>query len=203
MIDKESLKVYIIEQRNKGLTFQNISDNLQRDFGIKRDRQAIHSMYKRAIEQENMNDEKLSVMNFAYQLRVLGYNTTKITAFINERGYKISYNKVREILSSNPVGGKEFRKVCMANIINMVGEGCTRNDLLKVLSINGIQPTDKALNEFVYEALGVIIANKMKNRLVYSCRLLGGKIDIQSLFKYVESNLRNSEIEALSRLDEK
>ena len=51
-VDTRAIKNLVVNMRDSGMTYQAISEQLDKGYGIKRTRQALNRMYKRAKETE-------------------------------------------------------------------------------------------------------------------------------------------------------
>ena len=70
-MDSKTLKAFVIEHKDKGLSYQDISDKLREDFNIIRSRQALQGIYTRAMNSNNNQKLVIDCHIFIYQPLVI------------------------------------------------------------------------------------------------------------------------------------
>lgn len=143
-MDKRVLKSKIIELKELNLSFQEISDILNRDYSVKMTRQAVCGMYNRAMSDESIkrNKELILTTNDIVNYHLLGYSDSDIREILALRGYDILLKDIKYIIESN----KEFVQSLEAEIVLKVVKSIRLgNDTFNIkasISYNGTEITD-------------------------------------------------------------
>lgn len=191
-MDNNTMRAFIIEHRESGMTFQEIADELDK-LGITRTRQAIHGIYKRA---KQGNKEKIKVDSDIYNLAALGYNNTEIKARLEELGSTIAY---QYIIDTNKEGKNVIKEINEGNI-----EKIRRNldivlvadDIKSILSYKNTEPTDKKADELLKEVYKSKIRDKTNKILQNAYQLTGDRKIVSDIIKEMNLDTTIKEIES-------
>lgn len=100
-MDKMTIKSMIIELKDEGKSFQNISDILLRDYGVRMSRQAVCGMYKRSTSDTTVNTNKelklatTDIINYS----VIGVSNRDIKEILHRtRGVSISLSSIESTI---------------------------------------------------------------------------------------------------------
>lgn len=199
MMDRDTLRALVIKYRDEhGYTFQKISDTLREEYGVVRDRQALHGMYTRAKSRPSNSKYKYGLTLTADVLNVymLGYNMTQVTKLLSTEENKLTYEKVREIIDTE----SDFKddilgsKACKA--VELIRTGATMAEIEEEEAYNGIQPTEKGMKEIIAEAYRMIINNTIMNELVEAYRLLDDKDIVEKIYSKLDKEVTFSDIKS-------
>lgn len=183
MKDK-SIRKYIVYLKDECLlSFQEIANKLEREYGVKKSKQSIYGLYVREKESSESTEEKIPLVFDIVNLYVIGYNKKEIESLLNS--YNISYNQVRYIIQQNSDLVEHIRGCKIQMLVNKIEEGCSYSDLLSILNYNSIKPKDSGVNKLLKEAY----LNKIRKYLIDEVTL------IESLNKTVAKEVAN-EIES-------
>lgn len=176
MEKRDELRALIVKYKNEGHSFVEISDILWNKHGIKRDRQAIYGMYKRAVERESKEGYDAVMRIFVLGLRNIGYNLAQITELAEKRGMKdLTYYKVRQISKNLPEDKDSTKRSNILKVARIIKEGGQQDDLCKALAVHDINPTEASLDWYIMEATKVIIANEAEKHLIRAYKLMTDK----------------------------
>lgn len=153
-MDNNTLKAYIVEQRQNNITFQEISDKLREDFNIHRSRQAIQGLYNRTINKSNdniiLNSDILNIYS-------LGYNYTNVKIELEKLGKEATVDYVTNVIKNNK---KTLNKI-MDSIVNkmILNENLLLNfnDIKGIIQYKGIEPTEKGINNILKNTYTAIL----------------------------------------------
>lgn len=153
MTSSDMLKGLIIELRDAGMTFQQIADYIEREYGIKRSRQAIHKTYKNAVESniDPLSDNEIATINDVVNLYSLGYTYNDIVGILENRGKDISYYKVTRILDDNDDYLLNVKYTLRNRIFELLSSGCSKEVMIENTSYNGIKMTDSKFCSIIDE----------------------------------------------------
>lgn len=165
-MDRQTLRALIIQYREKGKSFSEIANILKEEYGIVKDRQTIHGIYKRAMAKSNEEKDKLNLAADIVNLHVLGYNRAEITNMAKMLGHDVSYYIVRNILNKNEAYANEVKRHCVYKIVSMLTEGKAYDEIRESISYKGIPPKDKALRNLLTEAHVLCIKDVCVRELV-------------------------------------
>lgn len=161
-MDSKTFRALVVRYKDEGMTYQEISDKLEKEYNIKRSRQALQGTYTRAIRSLEMGETKERLIAQADIVNIfsLGYNMTEVTDIVNSLGYKLSYNEVVTTIKES----KEYIEQVKQSLANRVEEHLDNCrficDLNKYIEYKGITPTDKQLKMLVAEAYKVRISKQ-------------------------------------------
>lgn len=166
-MDKRALKSTIIELKENGLSFQNISDILAKDYGVKMSRQAVCGMYNRAISDETIvkNRELILTTVDIIKYNSIGLNNSEIKRVLDKLGYSITINDIEYILSINAEYKKSIEMELVTKIIKNLKEGNEIDEIKYKLTYNGLTVTDSKLRYLIKIAARQMIYEQSKKVL--------------------------------------
>ena len=150
-MDKRTLKTKILELKEENKTYQEISNILMNDYGIKMSRQAVCGMYNRLTSDEASKHTKelmiltSDIINYA----AIGYKTSNIKEFIIDKIDKITLKEIDETIESN----KEYMNEIFNNHVNimktLLNDGEMLDEIVDRLSYNSVKPTNNCLDKMI------------------------------------------------------
>ena len=191
-MDNNTMRAFVIEHRENGMTFQGIADELSK-LGITRTRQAVHGIYKRATQG---NKEKMKVDSDIYNLSALGYNNTEIKARLEELGTTIAY---QYIIDTNKEGKDIIKEINEGNIEKVrknLDIVLIADDIKPVLSYKNIEPTDKKSDELLKEVYKSKIKEQTNEILRNAYQLTGERRIVSDIIKEMNLDTTLKEIES-------
>lgn len=182
-MDRKTMRTLIIDYRNRGKTFREISEILRDNYGIIRDRQAIQGIYNRAIAKMAKNElvNNYTIVSDIVNLYVLGYNMAEITKLTKEIGEEVTYYKVRNTLTKELEYIDEVRKRKIIQAVECIQCGYNLENIKKRLEYKGVYPTDKGLKDILIEAYSIIVTNEAINELAKAYKYLKDKDVIKEI----------------------
>ena len=192
-MDKLTLKSTIIELRDSGMSYQEISDFLRQNYNIHMTRQAVCGMYKRVTSEENKTKEITKMLSVTDILNVycLGLNLNEIKDVI---GIDITLADIRRIIESNNTNISEIRNSQINKIINSINNNSDINDIRKFLTYKGIEIKESAFIKLVEMASERLIRNEISRDIVKIYNMSNDKKLVKSLIDRFNLNMSLSEL---------
>jgi hypothetical protein len=192
-MDKKVLKAIIVDLKNKGNSYQSISNTLKDEYEVVMSRQAICGMFNRLKEGENSKDSSdfIVVLNDIINYTVIGMTPKDIRSTLLKYKREVKLNTISEVLRDE----RELylkTKLEYVERFKSVYKDIDGDEIIKVLSYKGVEPTLSSLSEIVSKAAYDIICNDAIKILV----------DIQNKVGYahiIESVLRMTNLKISSR----
>ena len=153
-MDRETLRELIVDYREKGYTFSKIAEILREQYGIVKDRQSIHGIYKRAVKS---NDEKKELLVNIVNLYVLGYNRAEIRNILLGMDIKTSYYTIRNILEEYTEYIREVQLRYIYSIVTSISDGKSLKEIKGSITYKGIPITEKSFKNLLTEAYILIV----------------------------------------------
>lgn len=153
-MDRETLRELVVDYREKGYTFSKIAEILREQYGIVKDRQSIHGIYKRAVKS---NDEKKELLVNIVNLYVLGYKKAEIRNILLGMDIKTSYYTIRNILEEYTEYIREVQLRYTYSIVASISDGKSLEEIKESIVYKGIHPTEKGFKKLLAEAYTLIV----------------------------------------------
>lgn len=150
-MDKRTLKSTIIELKDDGKTFQEISDILAKEHSIQMTRQAVYGMYKRATSDDLLEHNKLLILitNDIMNYNALGLSDKQIQEILLPLDDKIKVSEVHQIVVSNSDYMIDIRDEQVKRIMNAIENGHSIKDITNSLSFKNQIIKQSKLNELI------------------------------------------------------
>lgn len=162
-MDRETLRELIVDYREKGYTFSKIAEILREQYGIVKDRQSIHGIYKRAVKS---NDEKKELLVNIVNLYVLGYNKAEIRNILLGMDIKTSYYTIRNILEEYTEYIREVQLRYIYSIVTSISDGKSLKEIKGSITYKGIPITEKSFKKLLKEAYILIVKEASLKEIV-------------------------------------
>lgn len=168
-MDKNIIRQMIVNYRDEdGLTFQAISDVLNEKYGIKKDRQSVYGIYKRAKDKGTKdNDMKYNpeMVVDIINLNIRGYNKTRTLKILRNTYKDIRYSTVTNVLNEREYV-ESIKSRVIFNIIDSIKNGVSDKDLENSLKYKDNEVLENGFNDLVSSAYAMLIMSKIKGELV-------------------------------------
>lgn len=195
-MDRQTLRAIVVEYRNKGWKFSQISEMLKKEYGIVRDRQSLHGIYTRAMNSMQEEKSKYDVGKVADVINIyaLGYNMAETHSYVSELGHSLTYYAVRDIIANqeNYINTVKNNLACKA--VSLILEGKSIEDIKKALAYKDIEPDEKGLTAILTDAYTMIVLNVTTTELVKVYRDVGDINIIRSIIDRLGINIDISDI---------
>lgn len=166
-MDNKTLKAFIIEQKEQyNLSYREIADKLEKEYGIVRSRQSLQGMYKRGVESKNTVEQKERFIASADIVNVycLGYSMVEVKDIVNGFGFELTYNDVVVTIKEQSKYIQDVEKTKVSKIRETLGDCNYITDLKHILAYKEVLPTDKILKRYVAEAYRDIILDNIYDK---------------------------------------
>ena len=172
-MNKDTIKEIVIELRdNQGKSFQDISDYIEQQYGIKKTRQSIHGLYNRAknkVENNVDNDLMLDIVN----LYVLGYNISTIQKLLYSVDNTITNYKITSVINDKSVMIDNIREAFINKVEEQIYNGNTYSNIRENLRYNENVITDNGYRDILKRVYARMI-NKEAMKIVDKANIFTG-----------------------------
>ena len=170
-LTRDELRELICDYKEQGLTFERISEILDEEYGIKRDRQSIYGIYKRYMNRLEKDKEKLrtdiDIINIAARNEYFSNikkQVMKLESNITESYIKTAVEKYKDDI-------QEIEDEMVEIVSDGIRTGATKEEILESISYKGIRPTEKiyvklATKSFrnkIIKSIETIVAQSIKH----------------------------------------
>lgn len=164
-MDKRELKAIIVDLKERGCSFQTISDILARDYNIQMSRQAVCGMYQRATSDEAIkkNTDIILTACDICKYKSLGLSSKQIKSIMTNAGYSLTMSDIEYILEINNEYIERINNELVSRIIKSITKGSEAVEIKQMLSYNGVVITDSRFKSLMRQA-----TQQMLNRAVTS-----------------------------------
>lgn len=167
-IDNNTLRSLVVNCRDRGMTYQEISNMLHSEYGVIRTRQAVQQMYVRATNVPKVSDIGDDVVDKIIKLSSFGYSTDEIVESIGRN--TVSKSMLMEIISRNRAHIQTRSNAIMARVVDMVKSDMNYSAMKAAISYGSYTIKDAKLKEFIECAAFTSIINTFNS---VSERLVG------------------------------
>ena len=162
-VDTRAIKNLVVNMRDSGMTYQAISEQLDKGYGIKRTRQALNRMYKRAKETElATNNGKLLACDIINIYCLVGSAQATVDE-MQHLGINVAYSNVLSIIKSEDRYIKSIEKSILDKIIAAIDSGYSRDKIKELLSYKGVLISNKRLDSYIVEAYTIKISKLIES----------------------------------------
>lgn len=197
-MDKRALKSTIIELKESGLSFQNISDILAKDYDIHMSRQAVCGMYNRATSDEviNKNKELILTTEDIVNYNSIGLSNCEIKEVLNKLGYSITLSDIEYILSINTEYRKSVEMELVQKIIRGLKLGNEIAEIKEKVTYKGLSITDNKLKALLKISAEQMIYEQSKKVLASIYNATDDKALVKDIIAKHNMNITMRDIES-------
>lgn len=196
-MDKRALKSTIIELKESGLSFQNISDILAKDYDIHMSRQAVCGMYNRATSDEviNKNKELILTTEDIVNYNSIGLSNCEIKEVLNKLGYSITLSDIEYIISINTEYKKSVEMELVQKIIRGLKLGNEIAEIRAKITYKGLSVTDNKLKSLLKISAEQMIYEQSKKVLASIYNATDDKALVKDIIAEHNMNITMKDIE--------
>ena len=197
-MDKRALKSTIIELKESGLSFQNISDILAKDYDIHMSRQAVCGMYNRATSDEviNKNKELILTTEDIVNYNSIGLSNCEIKEVLNKLGYSITLSDIEYILSINTEYKKSVEMELVQKIVRGLKIGNEIAEIKEKITYKGLSITDNKLKALLKISAEQMIYEQSKKVLASIYNATDDKALVKDIIAEHNMNITMKDIES-------
>ena len=191
-MDKKTLKSLIIELKDNGKSFREISDILFNDYNVSMSRQAVYGMYHRTCDKVGEQKEIALVTCDIINYHCLGLNEREIKELLN---VKITLAEIRIILTEN----EDYISRIKDNQLDIVNhlDNYALQHVSTILSYKGIEPKKSVIEDLMSKhcvdlikksSISIIsnICHNKENKAILG--YVNNKLNLDITFKDLKSN---------------
>lgn len=184
-IDNNTLRSLVVNCRDRGMTYQEISNMLHSEYGVVRTRQAVQQMYVRATNVPKVSDIGDDVVDKIIKLSSFGYSTDEIVESIGRN--TVSKSMLMEIISRNMAHIQTRSNAIMARVVDMVKSDMNYSAMKAAISYGSYTIKDAKLKEFIECAAFTSIMNTFNSVSERLVGITGDKTSVARLQLKVEA----------------
>lgn len=197
-IDMQTLKVIITEMRNdEGLTFQEISNRLQSDYGVKKTRQAIGGLYNRMVKAKLDNDRTIRTINDIVNIACIVDTATQVLEEVQKLGRDVTYRYVLDTIQSSSEQIERIEGSIVENIRRQIQSGTTIDELESQLAYKGVKISRRKLDKYCEMAYVVEIRNILTKSLASFYKLTSNKDLLKEVNKTFGKQVKLNDVWAI------
>ena len=171
-----TLKSLVIQLHdNEGLTFQEISDKIAKDYGIEKTRQALNGLYKRTKEALQDKEEKQHIICDVVNIYCIKDNAVQTHEELIKLGIDISYRQVLATIQEEKAYAESVRNTITANMASMIPNINDIRVIRNALEYKGVQITSKRFDGYFEDACKSMIRGNILSELSRVYRLSSNK----------------------------
>lgn len=196
-MDKRALKSTIIELKESGLSFQNISDVLAKEYDIHMSRQAVCGMYNRATSDEviNKNKELILTTEDIVNYNSIGLSNYEIKEVLGKLGYDITLSDIEYILSINTEYKKSVEMELVQKIVRGLKIGNEIAEIKEKVTYKGLSITDSKLKTLLKISAEQMIYEQSKKVLASIYNATDDKTLVKDIIAEHNMNITMKDIE--------
>lgn len=197
-MDKRALKSTIIELKESGLSFQNISDILAKEYDIHMSRQAVCGMYNRATSDEviNKNKELILTTEDIVNYNSIGLSNYEIKEVLDKLGYSITLSDIEYILSINTEYKKSVEMELVQKIVRGLKIGNEIAEIKEKITYKGLSITDNKLKALLKISAEQMIYEQSKKVLASIYNATDDKALVKDIIAEHNMNITMKDIES-------
>lgn len=174
-MDTTTLKSLVIELRDLGMTFEAISQKLFEDYGVKRSRQSLCSLYNRAMEASELDKDSQILISHIVNLYCLNGNASATQQCLKYLGYDIGYRKVLDTIKEQRNYINSVKTTIVATIESHLDGLDDIRDCIALLDYKSNRVTDRVFYEYFKKAYEIHIKHQIIRELYKVYSLSGDK----------------------------
>lgn len=198
-MDNETLKSLILQYRDSGMTYQEISDKLVSEYGIMKSRQAIQGLYKRTVQSLKSDSDKIKRLREAdvVNLYCLGYNMSEVQRLMEDLGYDISYSEVNRIIKRYKKEDdyiKEVEDSIVSRIRDIADKVSSIDDIINNVNYKGVPIKKEKVLEYLVEAYKNKITDKIREDLIKIYEFTDSKEAVKKIIDDLKLDIKINEL---------
>lgn len=198
-MDNETLKSLILQYRDSGMTYQEISDKLVSEYGIMKSRQAIQGLYKRTVQSLKSDSDKIKRLREAdvVNLYCLGYNMSEVQRLMEDLGYDISYSEVNRIIKRYKKEDdyiKEVEDSIVSRIRDIADKVSSIDDIINNVNYKGVPIKKEKVLEYLVEAYKNKIIDKIREDLIKIYEFTDSKEAVKKIIDDLKLDIKINEL---------
>jgi hypothetical protein len=198
-MDNETLKSLILQYRDSGMTYQEISDKLVSEYGIMKSRQAIQGLYKRTVQNLKSDSDKIKRLREAdvVNLYCLGYNMSEVQRLMEDLGYDISYSEVNRIIKRYKKEDdyiKEVEDSIVSRIRDIADKVSSIDDIINNVNYKGVSIKKEKVLEYLVEAYKNKIIDRIREDLIKIYEFTDSKGAVKKIIDDLKLDIKINEL---------
>ncbi len=149
-MDNKTLRAFVIEHKESGMSYQDIADKLKEEFNINRSRQSLQGIYTRTVN--GNNNKNIVIDSHILNLYALGYNYTEIQKLLRQLNYSVAYKYIANTIKNSMDELNTIIKAYTNRLLDNRKILLSVDDIDGIIDYKGIKANDKGLNNIIKNA---------------------------------------------------
>lgn len=149
-MDNKTLRAFVIEHKESGMSYQDIADKLKEEFNINRSRQSLQGIYTRTVN--GNNNKNIVIDSHILNLYALGYNYTEIQKLLRQLNYSVAYKYIANTIKNSMDELNTIIKAYTNRLLDNRKILLSVDDIDGIIDYKGIKANEKGLNNIIKNA---------------------------------------------------
>jgi len=149
-MDNKTLRAFVIEHKESGMSYQDIADKLKEEFNINRSRQSLQGIYTRTVN--GSNNKNIVIDSHILNLYALGYNYTEIQKLLRQLNYSVAYKYIANTIKNSMDELNTIIKAYTNRLLDNRKILLSVDDIDGIIDYKGIKANEKGLNNIIKNA---------------------------------------------------
>lgn len=193
-MDMTTLKTLIIELKDSGMTFQEVADTLEKQYGVVRTRQAINGIYKRAKESLKEDESKQRIICDIVNLYCISDSASQVYEKLQQIGINISYRQILNVINNETKYIESVKQTIVANLEAQISSLTDIRDALGLVEYKGVTISRKKFDEYFELACKHYIRQQVISDISRIYRLTSDKEMIKSIGQQFNIGIKTADL---------
>lgn len=189
-----TLKSLIIELKDSGLSYQEISNILENQYGVVKSRQAISGLYKRATETLKTDKESQIRVCDIVNLYCICDSATQVYNELQRLGINITYRQILNVINKETKYIESVKRTIIANLESQLDSLSDIKDAIKSVEYRGVQISKKKFDEYFEQACIVHIRMRISSQLAKVYKLTSSKEMVKNIGESFNVGVRTADL---------
>lgn len=149
-MDNKTLRAFVIEHKESGMSYQDIANKLKEEFNINRSRQSLQGIYTRTVN--GNNNKNIVIDSHILNLYALGYNYTEIQKLLRQLNYSVAYKYIANTIKNSMDELNTIIKAYTNRLLDNRKILLSVDDIDGIIDYKGIKANEKGLNNIIKNA---------------------------------------------------
>jgi len=149
-MDNKTLRAFVIEHKESGMSYQDIANKLKEEFNINRSRQSLQGIYTRTVN--GNNNKNIVIDSHILNLYALGYNYTEIQKLLRQLNYSVAYKYIANTIKNSMDELNTIIKAYTNRLLDNRKILLSVDDIDGIIDYKGIKANEKGLSNIIKNA---------------------------------------------------
>ena len=164
-MDKTTLKATIVELKENGMSFSEISKELEDKFDIKMTRQAVCGMYNRIVSKNNDSTNIVLVKDIC-TYKSLGLSDFAIRNILKEHCVDVTSSYIKTVIDDKLEYIEDIKNDYVDRVSGMLDANIHLTSIINSMEYKGVKPTSNCIDEIIERASSKLLNDTCMEVLV-------------------------------------